>query len=614
MRFFPVKVIVFLLCLAVAGSVEADEFVTIPATSFEAVSGESGISVTVSVSEFQIARTELTQRQYEAVMQENPSFHKGADLPVENVTWWDAIRYCNQRSEKEGLAPCYDLTTGGCDHGQKGYRLPTNTEWTIACGSTLDIDQVTLQGKANIGSMDTKSVPHLLEQFESSGTVCVGTSTPNEHGLYDMIGNVWEWCTDFFCPVSNYYVPLHNPRGPEKGLNRVIRGTSYLTSVAAYPRRRKYCFSRLPEHHSRFTGFRLCRCVTPRTNPALEISDSDAWFAPYNEAPAGFRDQTGDLSDLLAGAEETHITDVKGWSKKREQLQEKWSRILGALPIDPPAPDARIIEDVDHDYYSGTMMMLRVEPDQWEKIFIMRPKHPIRTPTPVVIVPYYDVDTPAFRMMGGDRYDGPAVLGFAYLMAQQGFVAVAVKSYVVSCGEYYSEGMATLRARYPDVSGLGKWVWDVHRVVDYIYAMDDADHKRIGIIGHSLGGIMALYAGALEPRICVTVSNEPALGINRESYANYWYHGQSIRELDASTDQHELLALVAPRAFLLIGGDGSDKDDSWYYINAARSVYQVYNCPGHIGYINHRRGHNPTPRAVQLATEWLKHFLLAPGP
>ncbi|MDQ6678467.1 MAG: hypothetical protein M3Z09_14370 [Acidobacteriota bacterium] len=70
-----------------------------------------------------------------------------------------------------------------------------------------------------------------------------------------------------------------------------------------------------------------------------------------------------------------------------------------------------------------------------------------------------------------------------------------------------------------------------------------------------------------------------------------------------------MLALIAPRPFLLIGGDSSDTDKSWHYINAARSIYSLYGVPNRIGYVNHRKGHSPTPEAVQLAMAWLGHFL-----
>ena len=87
-------------------------------------------------------------------------------------------------------------------------------------------------------------------------------------------------------------------------------------------------------------------------------------------------------------------------------------------------------------------------------------------------------------------------------------------------------------------------------------------------------------------------------------YDYYWYLGEK-RPTDG-TDHHELLALIAPRPFLLIGGDSADNDKSWHYINAAKQVYAV---PERIGYVNHRTGHSPTPKAVELSMNWLVRFL-----
>jgi hypothetical protein len=120
---------------------------------------------------------------------------------------------------------------------------------------------------------------------------------------------------------------------------------------------------------------------------------------------------------------------------------------------------------------------------------------------------------------------------------------------------------------------------------------------------------MALYAGAFEERITAVVSNELGIGLSDSNYQDYWYLGDFIEGVDKSTDHHELVGLIAPRAFLLIGGDQYDTAKSWYYINAARQVYNLYGKPLNIGYFNHHKGHKPTPEADWRSMEWLAHFL-----
>jgi formylglycine-generating enzyme required for sulfatase activity len=92
----------------------------------------TGVPVEVTVSPFAIAKTEVTQMQYADIMGVNPSFHRGMDNPVENVSWHDAVLFCNRLSEREGLEPCYDPATGQCDYTRNGYRCPQTPEWSAA--------------------------------------------------------------------------------------------------------------------------------------------------------------------------------------------------------------------------------------------------------------------------------------------------------------------------------------------------------------------------------------------------------------------------------------------------------------------------------------------------
>jgi acetyl esterase/lipase len=139
--------------------------------------------------------------------------------------------------------------------------------------------------------------------------------------------------------------------------------------------------------------------------------------------------------------------------------------------------------------------------------------------------------------------------------------------------------------------------------------LPEVNHRQIGIIGHSLGAKMALYAAAMDERITVAVFSEGGIGFSFSNYDDYWYFGDTLHTWDKSTDQHELLGLIAPRPFLLIGGDEYDTSKSWYYINAAREVYRLLGKPQNIGYFNHHSGHTPTPEAVERSIDWLDHFL-----
>ncbi|HLA40901.1 MAG TPA: SUMF1/EgtB/PvdO family nonheme iron enzyme [Candidatus Glassbacteria bacterium] len=588
--------IFLLLFAAFRFSIAQEKFVTLGPAAYTVTDEVTGIELEVSLDEFVIGATEVTQAQFQETLGCNPSHFRGDHRPVENVSWSDAIRYCNARSLAESLAPCYDLATGTCDLRANGWRLPTDAEWSLAYGSPAQGQDI--QHTANIGSANTKSLDVLRAETKEKSTQPVGSFPANANGLFDMPGNVWEWTGDWVYR-TNHPLRLHNPVGPPRGVAKLIRGGSFFSLSNNWGR--GYRSSMPPEHKSRFTGFRLCRS----TGRQYSRSYTDpAWYEPYNRAPAGYENTLGPLTDLLASGEPTVAT----WEKKRAQIRGKWLELLGTIPGNPPAPAVREAESVEDPLFSGKLLYLQTESDSWEKVFLMLPRRPLVKPSPTIIVPYYDVDTPAGTELGGRSYMPPSVRSFAYVAVQQGWIAVAVRWYGESYAEGYGEAVYTLKERHPGLSGLGKWVWDSQRLLDWLETLPEVDQDRIGIIGHSLGGKMSLYAAAFDTRIDVAVSSELGLGIDDSNYEDYWYFDQRITGHGA-TDHHELLGLIAPRPFLLIGGDEYDKERSWYFINAGRKIYGLYGDPMQIGYFNHHTGHTPSPESVSLALKWFQRFL-----
>ena len=225
----------------------------------------------VTVSSFYLDKYQLTQADYQAVMGTNPSDNAGnPNHPVERVTWFNAIEYCNRRSLQEGLTPCYSYSTYGtnpdnwpsdwntsndnhtnvnCNWTANGYRLPTEMEWMFATkGGNLS------QGYTYSGSNDIDEVAWYTSNSDST-THTVGTKTANELGLYDMSGNVWEWCWD----ISGAYPSgsQNNPTGSNSGSFRVWRGGSrsndaYFCTVTY----RSYNIATFSGNH---IGFRVCR-------------------------------------------------------------------------------------------------------------------------------------------------------------------------------------------------------------------------------------------------------------------------------------------------------------------------------------------------------------------
>lgn len=180
---------------------------------------------TVTVSEFFMDKSPVTQDQYEKAMSDNPSRWKGGKNPVEQVRWSDAVRFCNKRSELEGLRPCYDLKTWKCDFSADGYRLPTEAEWEFACRAGTSTAYFFGDDSAKLGNYAW------FDKNSGGRPRPVGQKQANPWGLLDVCGNVWEWCSDFY--AVDYYKesPPTDPKGPDAGQTKVVRGGAWRFSA-----------------------------------------------------------------------------------------------------------------------------------------------------------------------------------------------------------------------------------------------------------------------------------------------------------------------------------------------------------------------------------------------
>jgi formylglycine-generating enzyme len=212
----------------------------------------------VTVPSFYIGKYDVTQKEWIDVMGSNPSTFKGDDLPVETVSWYDSIEYCNRRSIKESLKPYYNIEKSKKDPNNKpdpkfgdldsvrwtvtinaganGYRLPTEAEWEYAAGGgqmsqsykysgSDNVDEVAWYWK-NSGDKNLTGIWYwpTLEQNHNRPKP-VGAKKPNELGLYDMSGNVRQWCWDWHGELETN---VTDPKGSQDGFARVWKGGGWM--------------------------------------------------------------------------------------------------------------------------------------------------------------------------------------------------------------------------------------------------------------------------------------------------------------------------------------------------------------------------------------------------
>ena len=333
-----------------------------------------------------------------------------------------------------------------------------------------------------------------------------------------------------------------------------------------------------------------------------------SWLTDVQRRPAHVPDDAPKLSPLLVDSQGNMIESLDQWKPQREVLRNWWLDFLGPMPAKrDSAPKWNVIET---DKVGGILrqrIRYEVEPGISTEAYLLQPREQ-RGKLPGVAV-FHSTVNHSIRQPAG--VEGKPENFFGLKLAQKGCVTISPRNYLWTTNDKIEAQQEADRfhERHPKSKGMARMLHDALVAVDILASLPNVDMQRLGSVGHSLGAKEVLYLAAFDERVKVTVCSEGGVSSTFSNWYAPWYLGETIRSPSFTHEHHELLALTAPRPFLLLGGDSADGDQSWPLIEAALPVYKLYEPTPRLGLFNHKKGHAMPPAAEQRVYEWFDAYL-----
>ena len=321
------------------------------------------------------------------------------------------------------------------------------------------------------------------------------------------------------------------------------------------------------------------------------------------------------------------------WKQKREGLLARWQQALGVPGGSAPSASGQVapvevVEGFGTPEFKGTLLRQRTGADTWQLVLLMEPLKPSGR-TAGVVVPFYDPD----RMCGYDLKT-KAKLGperntafFGLHLVQQGYVVAVVEAYpfnILTPAEraaskggmgVWRDAAAKLAQQSPQWTGMGRLTHDTRLAAEILRGCPGVDPGRIAVMGHSLGGKMAFYAGCLDPRFKAVVASDFGLAWDSTNWGDAWYFGARLKTMRSEGLSHEqLLACAAPTSFFLIAGQYDSQAASGPIMDAARKVHVLYGKEDAVEMFDHHTGHQPSWDSLKSAYLWLARKMDMPRP
>lgn len=337
------------------------------------------------------------------------------------------------------------------------------------------------------------------------------------------------------------------------------------------------------------------------------------WLDQVATPPTPVPEAKEKLQPLLVQENGKPIKTMLEWKVRRAVLRDKWLEFLGPMPERPKSGFTELKTE-ELDRVQRIRIRYECEPGLMVEAYLLKPKgEPTGPKSRAALVALHQTTNNTIDEIAGVSGGGQQAIGLQ--LAERGFVVICPRNYLWENVPNLPAAVDRFKERHPKALGMHKMLYDAQRATDLLAHVPEVDPQRIGSVGHSLGAKEVLYLAAFDDRIRATVASEGGITFKSTNWDAPWYLGSGIRNPDFERNHHELLALIAPRAFLVLGGEqgsgAADGNRSWPLIKEAQSAYSVMGSPVRVGLLNHGKGHSIPPDAFDKLAQWLETYLAA---
>ena len=304
------------------------------------------------------------------------------------------------------------------------------------------------------------------------------------------------------------------------------------------------------------------------------------------------------LAPLLQSLARDPIARLEDWRRERVRLRGQWIDYLGRFPAKKAPLKTGILATEDLTDFIRQRVTYRIEDGVMTDGYLLTPKNVLGR-LPAIVVFHQTIETQAQQAAGIDASNPELMHGVQ--LVRRGYVVLCPRCFIFDEGADHAGNVAIVQRRHPDWTGMTRMTWDGIRAVDFLESLPNVDPARIGGLGHSLGAKGVLYAAAFDERYRAVVFSEGGIGLGFSNWEALWYLGKNIRAPGFPLEHHQLMALIAPRGFLLLAGETVDGAGSGAFVEAVRPVYALYGARQNVAWLNHAAGHRYPPAAQERA-------------